>query len=568
MKHSFLLIFVFLLTLFANAQSPVFEWAKRLGGKYSDEGNSIAIDIAGNIYSTGYFNDTADFDPGPGTFNLISAAHSNDIFVSKIGPTGNIIWAKGIGTNSDDLGNALTTDKFGNVYITGTFRGTADFDPGPGIFNLTSTTSNCLFVTKLDSMGNLIWAECMNGDDDFIAGSIAVDINLNVVVTGGFKGTGDFDPGIAVFNLTAPGASGYSDMFVVKLDASGSFAWAEKFGSSAPDMGSSIAIDSLGYIYATGNFQGIVDFDPGSGVHNLTSSNSDVFVLKLDPLGNYSWVKQMGGPSYDYSLCIKTDVLNNSCIIGYFKGTADFDPGGGVYNLTSAGTGYNCFLTKLNSTGNFLYAGVISASSGSIGNALDLDYSGNIYATGYFTGTADFDTGPGVFSITSNGQSDAFILKMDSSGNFIWAKNLGGLSVDQGKSIAINNLEDIYSIGVFSTTADFNPEPSTYNLTAAGSTDIYIHKMSQNLPASLIEKNEPDNIFIYPNPSHDFFNLTISSITKNTTIEIYDAIGSLIGKKKIIAAETIIDLSNQPNGIYFIKIISDNNISTQKIIKQ
>jgi hypothetical protein len=116
-------------------------------------GLSIAVDATGNVYTTGYFEGTADFDPGAGTTNLISAGNL-DYFVSKLDPSGNFLWAKSIGGSSNEVGYSIAVDSSGNVYTTGYFAGTADFDPGAGTSNLTSVGGNDVFVLKLSPSGD------------------------------------------------------------------------------------------------------------------------------------------------------------------------------------------------------------------------------------------------------------------------------------------------------------------------------------------------------------------------------------------------------------------------------
>src|ERR1035437_9575750 len=141
-----------LITLNSNAQN--FLWAKSMGGTGNDIGYSIALDASGNVYTTGYFYGTVDFDPGAGTFNLTSAGNYA-LFISKLDASGNFVWAKQIGgTSSGALGQFISLDASGNIYTTGCFFGTVDFDPGAGTSNLTSSSTNDIFVSKLDASGN------------------------------------------------------------------------------------------------------------------------------------------------------------------------------------------------------------------------------------------------------------------------------------------------------------------------------------------------------------------------------------------------------------------------------
>jgi hypothetical protein len=451
-----------------------FVWAKQMGGTTWDAGRGIAVDAAGNVYTTGDFWGTADFDPGPGTFNLTSAGN-RDIFVSKLDSAGNFVWAKQMGGPGGDFGFPIAVDAAGNVYTTGHFQGTADFDPGPGTFNLTSAGEYDIFVSKLDSAGNFLWAKQMGGTGYADGYGIALDVAGNVYTTGYFHGTADFDPGPGTFNLTS---AGNRDIFVSKLDSAGNFVWAKQIGGTAQPEGHGIAVDAVGNVYTTGDLNGTADFDPGPGTFNLTSTGSnDIFVSKLDSAGSFVWAKQMGGTSEDYSLGLAVDAAGNVYTTGQFQGTADFDPGPGIFNLTSAGE-YDIFVSKLDSAGNFLWAKQMGGTTWDAGTGIAVDAAGNVYTTGWFAGTADFDPGPGTFNLTSAGADDIFVSKLDSAGNLVCAKQMGGTGNDQGWGIAVDAAGNVYTTGPFPGTADFDPGPGVFNLTSAGSYDIFVSKLS------------------------------------------------------------------------------------------
>ena len=329
MKHfsiAFIGIVFLLIALNINAQTPSFEWAKSAGGTTNDLGRDIATDVSGNVYTTGDFSGTVDFDPGAGVFNLTSQG-SSDIFVSKLDANGNFVWAKAMGGPSGDNGNSVAVDASGNVYTTGTFRFTSDFDPGPSVFNLIDPAGAGgadIFVSKLDASGNFIWAKQMGGPEFDNSSSIAVDNSGNVFTTGYFQLTADFDPGPATFNLT----STVTDIFVSKLDALGNFVWAKAMGGTGVSEGRSITTDLSGNLYTTGQFDGVTDFDPSAGVFNLTAASEDIFVSKLNASGNFVWAKQLGGASSDYGFSIAVDASGNVHTTGSFASTADFDPRG------------------------------------------------------------------------------------------------------------------------------------------------------------------------------------------------------------------------------------------------
>lgn len=177
-----------------------FVWANQINA--TAEG--IAVDNSGNIYITGLFSNTADFDPGAGVFNL-TASGDKDIFVLKLDQAGNFIWAENLGGTGEASGYSLALDVAGNVYMTGTFKGTIVFNPGTCLGTFTSTGSGDIFVSEIESDGTFAWVKQFAGAGYNAGSSIAVDIFGGVCTTGFFAGTVDFDPGIGVFNLVSPG---------------------------------------------------------------------------------------------------------------------------------------------------------------------------------------------------------------------------------------------------------------------------------------------------------------------------------------------------------------------------
>ncbi|MBK8617477.1 MAG: SBBP repeat-containing protein [Anaerolineales bacterium] len=227
-----------------------FLWAKRMGGGSDDDGTSVAVDSSGNVYTTGWFIGTADFDPGVGTADL-TAAGLADVFVSKLDRNGNFVWAKGMGGAGTDAGSSITVDSNGSVYTTGNYAGLSDFDPGPGVADLTATGLADVFVSKLDSNGNFVWAKSMGGEIYDRGAGIAVDSSGNIYTTGAFT-TGsyvlnaDFDPGPDTAYLTS---AGQQDIFISKLDSNGNYVWAKSMGGTDYDYANGISVDSRKCLY-------------------------------------------------------------------------------------------------------------------------------------------------------------------------------------------------------------------------------------------------------------------------------------------------------------------------------
>jgi len=271
-----------------------------------------------------------------------------DVFLSKFDSSGGFLWARTWGgAPYSESGQGVTTDASGNIYVTGLFQGTADFDPGSGEDNHTSHGYGDAYLSKFDSTGAFLWARTWGGGSGYTGGNgVATDASGNAYVTGGFIGTVDFDPGTGVDNHTSNDWS--YDAFLSKFDSSGGFLWARTWGGGPySDSGNGVATDASGNAYATGFFFGIVDFNPGTDVDDRASNGVyDVYLSKFDSSGNYLWAKTWGGTYDDRGYSVATDGSGNAFVTGYFSNTVDFDPGLGVDNHASNGY-YDVFLSKL-----------------------------------------------------------------------------------------------------------------------------------------------------------------------------------------------------------------------------
>ncbi|MGB2868664.1 MAG: T9SS type A sorting domain-containing protein [Bacteroidota bacterium] len=390
-------------------------WAGKVGGSGADVSYGIAVDASSNVFITGYFNSTADFDPGAGTSNLVSNG-GTDIFLAKYSSTGSLTWAENIGGTSNELARAIAVDAGGNVYITGEYRSTVDFDPGAGTQNRTAAAGGDIFVAEYTSGGAYVLAIGMGGTSIDAGYGIGVDGVGLITVTGRFQGTADFDPTAGTTNLTS---SGGFDIFLAQYDNTGALQFAYGFGQTTDDYALGLAVDGNGGdIYVIGKFEGTVDFNPLAGTTNLTSAGlEDVFFARYDASGSLMFAKNVAGPGSELGNAIAFDGSGNVYITGSYQTTlndADFDPGAGTAILN----GYGLFFAKYNSSGSYVWAKAVTATSGSgnEGNAIAVDGSGNVYVAGVFIETTDFDPGAGTTTVTNNTSNDIFLAKYSSSG--------------------------------------------------------------------------------------------------------------------------------------------------------
>ncbi len=468
-----LLPFILICNLQLFAQ-PVYQWANKIGGTSSDQGNSIAYDASGNVYITGYFRSTADFDPSGNTVNITPAGGSGtyDMFLAKYDPTGGYLWAKTVGTTGSYYGYGVAVDGSGNACVTG--------------------GGSEILLAKYNSNGGFLWANSFGSGGVNNGYSTVFDVSGNIYVTGTFQNTVDFNPDILVTNNLSSTGGATSDIFFAKYDSDGGYLWAKNVGGAGNDNSCSIALDASGNIYISGNFYNSADFDPSSGsVSTLTSSpalQNNIYFAKYDPNGNYLWAKGIGGGSPEQVNALTVDPASGTIYItGYYDMISpDFDPSaGGTTLLGTNGTAHICFDARYDTDGNLIWAiafpGSIATGGTAVGQGIAVDASGNTYITGYFTGTVDFDMAVGTPNLVSAGVADVFIAKYDASGNYVCAGRMGSSTAsgnDIGYAIAVDATgSNVYTTGYFSLTADFNPDPGVVNnLVSAGGHDIFYGK--------------------------------------------------------------------------------------------
>lgn len=564
------IISLLLLAFQSISQNVGFEWAKSVRGTASDRAVSTTIYDAQDIYSTGIFQDTIlDINDIP----ILTSNGSFDIYLQKSDNNGNIIWSKSFGGNGYDYVKDIEVDNAGAIYLTGYFTDTVDFDPNAGTYELVSNGLRDVFVQKLDSAGNFIWAKSIGGTGYEVAYSLDIDASDNIYFGGTFQAGTDFDPGTTI--VTQPFQGGFYDCFIEKLDANGNFVWVKTIGGSEQDNLEAIDVDDQGNVYAVGMFGDTVDFDPGPNTDLLISTgNRNMFIQKLDQHGDFIWAKSIGDTvGYGIPQSVVVDEQENVYFTGYFYDTIDFDPGTGVSLLTAV-EGFespsDIFIEKLNQNGDFVWAKSIGGSSDDYSNVICLDDLGGVYIAASVEDTIDADPGNAVVNLIANGDSDILIEKLDESGNFTWVKMIGSTQWDYVSSLLVDSNKNIYFVGAFNETLDFDPTPSTFNLTATiGDRDGFIAKWSQENSASISEIMNDQISIIYPNPTEGPITIAFKENTSETThIRIIDISGKIMFNQDVINQDLTIDLSNYEKGVYFINTLREGKTGVHKVIKQ
>jgi hypothetical protein len=309
-------------------------------------------------------------------------------------------WTIEYGNSVSNVSNGVVIDSVGNSFTSGFTSSTGGFK----FLGQTPSGSNDGYVAKRDSSGNLLWAGLLGTSSNEQVFGLATVGGSNVAI-GGFT-AGSFP----TYTL-----SGSSDAVVRLYDGSGSTLWTRQYGTTGSDEIRGLASNSLGHIYATGSTSGAFAGFTAAG-------NQDGFVSQLDATtGAVNWTYQFGTQPNDVSYSAATDAAGNVYITGTAAGTL-------LGQSWSGGT--DTFALKLDVSGNLVWAKLFGGAANDEARSIALDSTGAIYIGGYTTGTL-----PGE---TSAGDNDAFVLKLDISGNLVWTRQFGTSGTDFGYAVAVD----------------------------------------------------------------------------------------------------------------------------------
>jgi len=448
-------------------------WAVTWGGSVFESEHGLATYGTGNAYVVGNYEDTIDLDPGPDVDNHTSIG-SRDCYICSFNPTGVYRWAGSWGGNGlDDIQGAVV-DNSGNVYVMGTFENTVDFDPGPGVFYIDSNGVYDIFISKFNPNGGFMWSISWGGADTDWGRESAVDSSGNIYTIGYFKGLVDFDPGPGKEEHTSADAM---DFFLSKLDSDGDFQWVAIWDAVESY---DVVVDDEGDIYLTGRFSKTKDFDPGAGIDEHTAiANDDAFLMKLNSDSEYQWGVAWGGTSSEEGSALAASKSGNIYVAGVFHETVDFDPGAPVVERSSNGFESDVYISKFDQNGSFQWVSAWGGTGPDDAQGVAVSDGDDIYITGAFAKTVDFDPGPGVVEYSSQGAGDIYICRYDAAGNFQWARAWGGTQSDSYYcgDIGVDGVGNVYLAGDFGDVVDFDPGPGIDSHTATGSSDLFLVKI-------------------------------------------------------------------------------------------
>lgn len=545
-----LLICSVLFSISCLSQVPNWSWANCISGSTGnsyDRGVSVATDFNGNIFVLGQF---ASPTISLSSVNLNNSSSGTDIFLAKYDSSGLLIWAKSFGSSGNDDPTSITTDNLGNILIMGDFwSSTITF----GSTTLTNSESyNDIFIVKLDTSGNVLWANKAGGNSQDNSNSIKTDSNRNIIITGSFRSsTIDFGTN----SLTNVGSS---DTFIAKYDENGDLIWVKRIAGTSFENPNDLTIDSNDNIIITGRFGSTTMSD---GTNSLSNTGvSSMFLLKYSSTGDFQWSKYWSGSSLNKGVGVTTDSLNNVILAGnYGDTTINFD--GIILNCETTSSA----IVKYDYNGNIIWAKTCSEGKYKV-NSISSDSFGNIFLSGFtLCPTLYF----GISTLINSGGYDAIITKYDSSGNEVFGKYVGGNLDEYGVKVTTDLNNNQILLGSFkSSSLNFGTTVISNAGTGSNSNQIFFSKLNSSILN--VENFTLINSFtIYPNPIITEGNLYFNNYQNNSRIEVFDIIGKRVKMTYFSGNNYILERGNLFSGIYIVKITTENNVvSTQKIIIQ
>jgi hypothetical protein len=433
-----------------------------------------------------------------------------------------------------------------------------------GVESKTSNGGTDIFILALDNNGDFLWVQTMGGPTNESIGGQALSSSNDIIITGDFNDNMTVDVDGTPVAISSEGGL---DVVFMQMDIStGTIDWLKTVGSTGDDSGAGLVIKANDNILITGRYQNIMDIDPSANNFSLSSNGGySVFLTEYDNQGDF-----VNGFSFDSSsdmeaYDIELDDNENIYLTGYFKATVDFDLKAGVTNISSNG-GQDCYVVKLTSMKDLVWA----KNYGGIGLdqsfGIEVASNGDVYTVGRYSDLVDFDPGVGIVNETADGSSwDIFIHKLNSSGDFQLVHTFGDGGSDLARGLEIGASGDMYVSGMFGGTIDFDPGAGTIDLTTTGSADAFLIKYS-DLVVGLNDVQEKPVIKLYPNPVKNQLFIELNDL-EVTNISILNYSGQLV-KSMVNNTTNQIDVSDLNEGIYILKVSTENGVSTKRFVKQ
>lgn len=445
----------YLLLFFLTIQSTVFAqlWGTNTKSQFTNEAVDVELNANNESYVIGYITGETLFNP---TTLVPSAAGNGDIYVAKYSSNGILIWKKIFGGNYSDRGVDLAIGPDQNIVITGQYFGTVNFDS----YALTSNTnSKDIFLAKLDPQGNVLWARSEGGNQSENAYGVTVDYNNNVILTGQFQGSATIGSSTFVSEID-PNTNVHSfDFFISKYNATGNPLWSLQGKAPYEDRGLAVAVDNQNSIFFTGQFSKTLVF--ANNTYNNLGYNIG-FLCKLTENGNLVFFNQMkAGMTLPYDL--EVDKNNQVIVIGDFLGSINYYDANGIHSIQNT-YDKKIFALKTTNQGNYQWGYSLGSNNEVSARSVSIDMSNNIYVTGFFKCDLSQIQDSSTTKFNSVGFKDGYLLKVLSNGHHGYIKQFGGKMDDEGHGVAIRIDEQPRICGSYTKDLNFSYPNQTYTI--------------------------------------------------------------------------------------------------------
>ncbi len=545
---------------------PSLVWGTYFGGSDDDEGNGVATDASGNVYITGFTKSSNGISIS-GAYQISKIGLEN-AFLAKFNSSGNLVWSTYYG-NISEVGNGASTDKAGNIYITG-YTSSRSGMATNGAYQTSLAGNSDAFVAKFTSSGGLSWSTYFGGPDQDVGNAISTDTSGNVYLAGNtFSSTG-----IATAGSYQSSFSGRTDAFLAKFNNKGNLDWATYFGGNLYTYDFGVSTDASGDAFISGTTSSSSGIASSGAFQTSYAGNTDAFLAKFSNSGTRLWSTYFGGTDGDFAQAIATDNFGNVFITGNTSSNAAIVTSG-AYQTSFEGY-QDAFLAKFSTTGTLSWSTYYGGSVADGGQGLITDSTGNVFMTGYTGDSSGFATSNAYQTTFGGGTYDAFLATFTSSGDRIWATYYGGTGEDVGTGVSIDPSGNLFVVGRTAGNNGISTTGAHQISYAGGVEDAFLAKFNVPATSGVNPLNNPISydLSIHPNPFTDktLINFKLPQ-TSHVKISVVDMKGNILfipTDKALYSGPNEIEINASETGLspgtYFVNIMINDQFISKKVI--
>jgi hypothetical protein len=554
-----IIFYLLFLSVLLKAQAPQWDWAKTVYCKAATS-SCVGKDNFGNVITAINFGGTVATSGGTTMIHQYNA-NGTSIILQKLDESGNYLWQKLPSAYGEVWARSLVVNNAGDFYVLGDHRG-AYLDT-TGLNTFPNNGTDCIFLAKFSAAGNVIWAKSIGGNYYANSVSVTLDANEDPVICGTFDGSYLSLNGITINNLDTINKT--ACLFVAKYNSAGSPVWAQSIkGNTGQGLRSHIPTcircNAVGDIYVSG-WTTCTQMVFGTQTVNLVQTpNPNIFLFKLGNSGTFQWARSYGSSDNDEANAVSVDGSGYIYLSGRFESNTLTIGTNTLINPQSNQFGENMFLAKFDGAGNVMWA---KSKDRCYGAVSAFDANENLFISGFVRD-----------SVTIAGSKikggSMFLAKFDANGNELWGKGVG-----VSKPAAWNNYiftkaivpkvnDEVYIVGLFQVKKVFFDTCTIGHTDTTGNMQAFFLAKTIAGLQGLEELTKESGMSIYPNPADGSTRVIMNG---EFDLVIVDPVG-----KKIVSARMkesdLIDTSQLSNGIYFLRLIRNNNVFSGKLIIQ